>query len=60
MILYSSSKPATLFRRDRWPGEYVVEDANGQEHAVYWETVLHLNLPEALSKIAASRARSDL
>jgi hypothetical protein len=40
-------------RGDRWPGEYVVEDESGQRHVVFWETALHVNLVEALSKIAA-------
>jgi hypothetical protein len=40
-------------RGDRWPGEYVVEDESGQTHIVFWETALHANLVEALSKIAA-------
>jgi hypothetical protein len=40
-------------RGDRWPDAYVIEDASGQEHNVYWEDVLHVSLVEALKKIAA-------
>lgn len=43
----------TIDRGDRWLGEYVIEDANGQKHDVYWESALHVNLAEALSKVAA-------
>ena len=41
-------------RGDRWPGEYFLEDANGRKYHVYWGTVLHVHLAEALSKVAVS------
>ena len=40
-------------RRDRWPGTYTIADDKGRERSLHWETVLHMNLAEALAKIAA-------